>query len=464
METEVEMGNVQLKKEKDKQQFLSWANLLLSSLIPLMIGVFTVAVTIQQQQISDRQRQQDQNQADDLQKENVFTGYIDDISKLILNTSQLSNTEQSLLYIRTKTLTALRKLGVPRKTHLILFLYESKLIYNNQSSATQRLVDLSGADLTNLLFDVDSSTTLRYNFSHLYLPNVNLINATFIDCELTHSNFDGSIMNNANFIHTDLRHTTFKKSILHKAKFQSKTILGSVDFTGALLVHADFKDSVVESVNFTNANLDKASLTINQLEPSRTEYHHRFDQAIFPNGTFGPVKEKNLVQNSGAEENCPVTNISSPNINMWTIHTGVLLTASYNNSSDHHINNFGRCYFLAFETARVYQQINVGNYSLLIDQEKAQYNLSAYLGCVKHDGQMHGTVWIDFVTNEELFTGNRDFGLLATKGMRYNTILGIIPYKTRRIEVNIEYTNFVDNEKVKLCIFDNIQLSIKKIP
>ncbi len=68
----------------------NWIKLVLSALIPLMIGVFTVVTTVQQQKLSTLQREQDkkealllrqqsEHQADNLHKENIYTIYLDDV-------------------------------------------------------------------------------------------------------------------------------------------------------------------------------------------------------------------------------------------------------------------------------------------------------------------------------------------------------------------------------------------------
>ncbi|CAF4403585.1 unnamed protein product, partial [Rotaria sordida] len=58
--------------------------------------------------IASEEREQDQNQAQDQHRETVFVNYINDIARYRdKNSGSLNNNSDKLLYIRTKTLTAL---------------------------------------------------------------------------------------------------------------------------------------------------------------------------------------------------------------------------------------------------------------------------------------------------------------------------------------------------------------------
>ncbi|CAF1517669.1 unnamed protein product, partial [Didymodactylos carnosus] len=168
--------------KNSRQISFTWTKLVLSALVPLMIGIFTVVSTIQQQRIpnehrrqdhqiaatqrkqdqdlanltrikdqqianltreQDKQhttelRRQDQRQAKDFYSNDVFKTYIEDI----LNSLFKANHESKFVddatrpsYIRAKTLTALRELDPDRRKHVLLFLYETKLI--NMQLATE---------------------------------------------------------------------------------------------------------------------------------------------------------------------------------------------------------------------------------------------------------------------------------------------------------------------------------------
>ena len=105
-----------------------WLKIILSALIPLMIGVFTITTTLIQQNLSFKQREQEKAdtrslraqsayEADNLQKEAVLVTYLDDVSKLLM----LENDTKIYTQIRTKTLTSLRQLDSERKNIYFYF-------------------------------------------------------------------------------------------------------------------------------------------------------------------------------------------------------------------------------------------------------------------------------------------------------------------------------------------------------
>ncbi|CAF4462083.1 unnamed protein product, partial [Adineta steineri] len=108
--------------ERHEKPYMTWLNLALSAFIPLAIGVGTVVITMQQQhnedrrfqQIQDneyRRHEQDQQQADSLHYQNVYSHYITDISNSIFKqqnqTTIFVDNRTRLDYIRSQTLTTL---------------------------------------------------------------------------------------------------------------------------------------------------------------------------------------------------------------------------------------------------------------------------------------------------------------------------------------------------------------------
>src|SRR5216684_370186 len=102
-------------------------NLMAVLLVPLMIGVFTLAITIQQNQISQNQHENDQRIADEQQQATTLKAYLDDMTDLMLNhgLGQSKSNEEVRIVARAKTLTALRGLNGDRKGTLIRFLSEA---------------------------------------------------------------------------------------------------------------------------------------------------------------------------------------------------------------------------------------------------------------------------------------------------------------------------------------------------
>ena len=283
-----------------------WIKLLLSALIPLMIGVFTVFTTLQQNKISTLQRDQDieearlsrkhsEHQADNLHKENVFATYLEEVSQLLMSDKEKS----SLIQIRTKTLSSLRQLDSERKKHLLLYLYDSNLICQQQEKGIAALLDVNDADFTGVYFQGTTETSC--SFIQLDLHHVYLSNASFIDCYFHRSHFSYSIMYKANFFKSRLFRISFKFARLDKSSFNQATIF-DINFLGASLIECDFTDTIwkYDQIDFTNANLTRAVLSDEQLSLSI------INNSVLPNGTWGPILSTNLIVNGDAEINVSI--------------------------------------------------------------------------------------------------------------------------------------------------------------
>lgn len=284
----------------------NWIKLCTSALIPLMIGVFTIVTTVQQQKLSSLQREKDKEealllgeqsarQAEHLRKESVFTNYLDDISNLLT----LDSEKNTLVRIRAKTLVTLRQLDSERKKHLLLFLYDIGLIYNSVEKSVDSLLSLNDADFSRVHFQ--GTTETRCSFMYLYLYDVYLSDASFISCYIDRSNFSASTMYRTNFFKARLYRISFKFPLLSGSNFDRTTFF-EVNFLGTSLVECNFTNTTWrnQTVNFTNANLTRAILSDRQLSISV------LDNAILPNGTWGPIKTVNLVMNSNAEQNVSI--------------------------------------------------------------------------------------------------------------------------------------------------------------
>jgi uncharacterized protein YjbI with pentapeptide repeats len=276
--------------------------LTLSALIPLMIGVFTIVTTLLQQKLSNQQREQDkhdshllreqsQRLADNLQKESVLVNYLNDVSNILMS----ENHTKILIHIRTKTLTSLRQLDADRKRYLLLYLYESDLLYQDPDRQNPLGLKISGADFNGIQFI--GTIYNKCSFIRMNLFDVYLSNTSFNDCYIDRSNFSYAKMSNAKFFNGILIRVTFKFSLLDNTCFCHMK-LSIMYFAGATLVGANFTGSNWENatVDFINANLTGAILSDVQLTNSTLE------NAILPNKTWGPIQTKNLVINGDLDQ------------------------------------------------------------------------------------------------------------------------------------------------------------------
>lgn len=287
--------------------YRKWTKLLLSALVPLMIGVFTVINTLQENKLSILQREQDreearllrqhsEHQADNLHKENVYAIYLDDVSQLLMSNEEGS----SLMLIRAKTLSSLRQLDSERKKHLFLFLYDTELIYQLPGKPVSSILDVTDADFSGIYFQ--GTTEASCSFIYLDLHHVYLSNASFIDCYIDRSHFNDSIMYKTNFYKSRLLRVSFKFALLDRSNF-NQAVLFQMDFLGASLVECNFTGTILSKyqiVYFTSANLTGAIISDEQLSLSV------IDNSILPNGTWGPIQSRNLVDNGDAEESVSI--------------------------------------------------------------------------------------------------------------------------------------------------------------
>src|SRR5437763_10630990 len=129
-----------------------WLQLII---VPVALGIITFWFNSLQKNIED-QRAQTQKEIEDQRAINqeqagVLNTYIDDMSKLLLesNLRDSHNEDEVRIIAQTKTLTALDRLNSERRIRVLKFLYEAKLL-----DKVDPLIDLSaenyleGLDLT----------------------------------------------------------------------------------------------------------------------------------------------------------------------------------------------------------------------------------------------------------------------------------------------------------------------------
>ncbi|UJR32345.1 hypothetical protein I4U23_019808 [Adineta vaga] len=225
--------------------------ILTSLALPLAVAIFTLITTIQNRNIARQNREQDLIQNEDDQRQNVFVNYIDDISRYRdENIKDLTNNYDKLLYIRTKTLTSLRKLDNKRKTYVLLFLKESSLLIEDKHSL------LEGADFNQI--ETDRKDCI---FQNVAFRRARLINAAFY---LT------------NFISCPMDNLSFQNSVISESKVKHSS-----------LPNTNFRNVKLDYVKFINVNLTKASFDDNSMQMKYVLIEH----SILSNGTFSFIED-----------------------------------------------------------------------------------------------------------------------------------------------------------------------------
>ncbi|CAF1422646.1 unnamed protein product [Adineta steineri] len=276
------------------------SKLLLAALPSVVFGVFTIIFTIQQNSTANKNRQQDQRQSDELSIRSTFENYINDISKLLLDTKFNRSNPEHLLHIRVKTLTVLRNVDAHRKRDIVLFLYESRLL-RSDVMPNERL-SLKDADLNGLEFI--GSSTISIQLDYLYLPDVYLSNGIFEWCTLDYAVFDNASMSNMKLINSSIWSTSFR-GIYAPDATMGDLIFYNNSFIGATLVRTLFIGGIVwlEKVDLTNVDL------LGSHDSQGKLIHYDFtsqDQIIrfntrFADGSFDDIDSSELIFDGGAE-------------------------------------------------------------------------------------------------------------------------------------------------------------------
>jgi uncharacterized protein YjbI with pentapeptide repeats len=204
---------------KDVVKFLS------SLILPLMLDVFTVVITCQQQKEARQQRLEDKQQRElDLNisqiqemaqikaaanryRDEVFVAYIKEMGDF-LEKKNGTLTSDPLIHTlaRVKTLNAIRQLDGTRQIHILRFLYEAGQLTNtNQFIA----LDISTAELTDI--DFRKSGQLL-DTGEISLAGVYLVNSTFSDMPLINVKFSSVWFYDVNFSSAGLYNVKFSSA------------------------------------------------------------------------------------------------------------------------------------------------------------------------------------------------------------------------------------------------------------
>lgn len=298
-------------KRNDVLKFIS------SLLLPLALGVFTLVITLQQQQIAKQQREEDRiaadrhrelerNITDDRYKNDVFDAYIKEMGRLLENHSGfLTSNNVTATLARVKTLNVFRQLDSQSKVRIIRFLYEAGQL---DHLASHTSLDLSSADLSNIDLSysiinkrkldklslagaiLSNATFTRIEMQRINFSEAQLDNASFAEAQLDNIDYSFSQLGNANFSSVKLRNVTFLHSSFHNTSFFNASLsngrfLGlceNIDFSFTRLKDVDFSSGALFDVNFSYAHLDNVRF------PSATLHNVNFSfanlsRAIFSN-------------------------------------------------------------------------------------------------------------------------------------------------------------------------------------
>jgi uncharacterized protein YjbI with pentapeptide repeats len=221
--------------------------------------------------------------AADRQQEEALQTYFDRMSELLLK-EKLRTTKKAEVrdVARTRTLSVLRVLDKKRKGHILLFLYEARLIIKGNPRISIKGADFSGADLTSTkLSGVDLSDT---NLMDADLTGANLNGANLSNAQLVSASLFDANLHNANLKNTNLNMTNLLLANLSGANLEGAELIGA-DLSEAFLTGTNLKLSNFRLANLKDANLIDADLTDAIISTKQLASAKSLQGATLPDGT-----------------------------------------------------------------------------------------------------------------------------------------------------------------------------------
>jgi uncharacterized protein YjbI with pentapeptide repeats len=272
-----------------------WMALLIVPLVLVVIGLlFTLLQDARQQDIEDRRAQQAQkieNQRAKAERElavqraqdEALQAYLDQMGGLLLERDLRASEEDSEVrtLARARTLTVLGRLDPSRKTAVMQFLAEAKLLQKVEGRGaiiTFSGADLSGANLTDAADDLRGADLSEADLSGANLscvikfrrsagqpifvagPCFDLSGADLSFADLSGANLSDATLNDATLMLADLSGARLSGANL------SDALLRGADLSGADLSGADLSFADLSGANLSDANLSDANLSRTVLE------------------------------------------------------------------------------------------------------------------------------------------------------------------------------------------------------
>nr|BBH86580.1 hypothetical protein KTC_13310 [Thermosporothrix sp. COM3] len=231
--------------------------------IPIILAVAAISVTTAQNEI---QAFQVKVQEEQVQNE-ILQDFKNSINDLILHEGLLQANERARHSALNITLLTLRLLD---KTHheeykgqVVLFLYESKLIYKEAPIISLREADLSRADLANAKLE-------RADLSGANLSEANLTSALLSTADLSGANLTKANLNHAELLHVNLNYTKCEGTNMQYARLTDVSASYS-NFSHTTLTDADLRNAQFFSTIFTGAMVQRALLSQSVLTSTKLQ-------------------------------------------------------------------------------------------------------------------------------------------------------------------------------------------------
>jgi uncharacterized protein YjbI with pentapeptide repeats len=257
-----------------------WLQLLIVPAI--LIGVtfaWSATQTRSDNKREDRRIAADRAAAEKAREDATLQAYLDQMSGLMLHEKLLiSNEADSVRAVaRTVTLAALRRVDGERKSEVVRFLAEAKLLSGRAPRVLLVSADLSNTDLAGAdLKRADLSTTRlagaflagadlkRADLSYTDLSSAHLQVAHLTGADLRSADLTGADLRSADLTGVDLEFARLSNARLAGADLAGADLefahLAGVDLAGVDLMHANLADADLTGANLAHARLADANL------------------------------------------------------------------------------------------------------------------------------------------------------------------------------------------------------------
>ncbi|CAF1389056.1 unnamed protein product [Adineta ricciae] len=437
-----------------KIQWMGISKLILIALPSIVFGILTVIITLRQNSFQEFIRKQDREEHHRENLRLTYQNYINDISNVLFEkASNSTDHHRRLLEIRAKTLYAFSLLDPSKKSNIILYLYETRLL-RSDSNPNERL-DLTGIDLSNVIFNGSFGRPL--NLSYISLANIKATNLVFQWCQLTNAILDNSYMPSLAISNTALTNTSFKRVYAPFSRMHN-VLSHRNNFSGSNLSRMHYISNVYipGTVDFTNTDLLNSYVTFDDKYVDLNK--HIIDSSItilnarLPNGVFLQIDSSDLVIDGHAQQNCQ----SNRSENIW-LSSGSLSTLEISSIPVNSSLNSSSCYFIgqSANEASSMQTIDLQKFSTLIDSDLAWYNLSCFIGCLQGNNS-NISVLLNFFSDFAI--PHQQYAAISTKTAPciiadHDTI----PKLTRFVHLDLHYYS---TDKNGLCLVDSIEFRI----
>jgi uncharacterized protein YjbI with pentapeptide repeats len=205
-----------------------WLQLLIVPFALVVIGfLFTMQQDARQQQIEDRRAQQAQeienrraeaerDLAEQRAQDEALQAYLDQMNNLLLEHNLRNSKEDSGVrtLARARTLTVLGRLDPSRKTAIMQFLVEARLVQGG-GGGRGPIIPLADANLSGV--DLNFASLRHADLSHADLSHADLSDAVLYEAVLYEAVLRGAYLNEAHLYKADLSHADLRNAWLTAA-------------------------------------------------------------------------------------------------------------------------------------------------------------------------------------------------------------------------------------------------------